>query len=114
MGLGETHTGNTLKYTPLIITRVLSPWLPHLIVFCVLLPQLLLRQFAPSRGEHDVFEGPVGQARAAPTFLLQTIVKCAVDLVIVLDVIPRYVRFELLYAIPLCFLREFPLGLGLL
>ena len=46
-------------------------------------------------GENDVFEGLVGQARAAPTSCLQTIVKCAVNLVVVLDVIPRYVRFEL-------------------
>ena len=62
-------------------------------LFCLLL--VLLLSDLLLRGENDVFEGPVGQARAAPTFLLQTIVKCAVNLVVVLDVIPRYVRFEL-------------------
>ena len=46
-------------------------------------------------GENDVFEGLVGQARAAPTSCLQAIVECAVNLVVVLDAIPRYVRFEL-------------------
>jgi len=46
-------------------------------------------------GEQHVFKRLVGQARTAPTVLLQTIVKCAVILVIVLDVIPRYVLSEL-------------------